>query len=109
MKWINRQKWIKKAGITNPKDIILPEKTLSKEELIAAIRQSIIAEHDATLLYEAYANSTNDEKARKIFLDIAEEEKVHVGEFQALLEEIGGNTEKEKIDEGYEEAKEKME
>lgn len=109
MKWLNKQKFMKRAGdITDPSRIILPEKKLNKEEIIAAIRQSIMAEQDAIILYESFANSTDNDKAKKIFLDIAEEEKVHVGEFQALLESFS-ETEEEKIDEGKDEAKEKME
>lgn len=109
MKWLNRQKWIKKADITNPKNILLPEKKLSKEELVSAIRQSIIAENDAIILYETYANSTTDNEAKKIFQDIAEEEKVHVGEFQKLLEKVSGKDEVSNLEDGKEEAIKKME
>ncbi len=49
------------------------------------LRVGIIAELDAVSLYEQLAAMTQKEDIRKIFLDIAQEEKTHVGEFQALL------------------------
>jgi rubrerythrin len=52
------------------------------------LRMSIIAEFDAINLYEQFADQTSNTKLRKILLDIAREEKVHIGEFEALLEEI---------------------
>ena len=101
--------WYKKAGdITDPKRVVLPENSFSKEELISAIRQSIMAEQDAIILYETFAHSTNNQKAKELLLDIADEEKVHVGELQELLEQIAGDKEKDKIEEGREEAIEHM-
>ena len=50
-----------------------------------AIRMALIAELDAINLYEQLAESTSPD-VRKVLLDIAREEKTHVGEFQALLE-----------------------
>ena len=62
-----------------------PEK-LKKEDLDKEIlRAGIIAELDAINLYEQMAAMTENENIRKILLDIAREEKTHVGEFQALL------------------------
>ena len=49
------------------------------------LRAGIIAELDAINLYEQMAALTANENIRKILLDIAKEEKTHVGEFQALL------------------------
>ena len=49
------------------------------------LRAAIIAELDAVNLYEQMAELIEDEIIRRVLLDIAEEEKVHVGEFQALL------------------------
>jgi len=50
-----------------------------------ALRLGIIAELDAINLYENLAKNVDDEHTRKLFLDIAKEEKTHVGEFQTLL------------------------
>lgn len=49
------------------------------------LRAGIIAELDAINLYEQMAAMTENQGIRKILLDIAREEKTHVGEFQALL------------------------
>ena len=49
------------------------------------LRAAIIAELDAINLYEQMADMTRNGDLRKVLLDIAREEKTHVGEFQALL------------------------
>ena len=49
------------------------------------LRTGIIAELDAINLYEQMAAMTKNNDIKKILLDIAKEEKTHVGEFQALL------------------------
>jgi len=49
------------------------------------LRTGIIAELDAINLYEQLAENTENADIKKIILDIAKEEKTHVGEFQALL------------------------
>ncbi len=61
-------------------DKVKPEE-LDKEIL----RVGIIAELDAVSLYEQLAVMTSDKNIKEILLDIAKEEKTHVGEFQALL------------------------
>jgi len=49
------------------------------------LRAGIIAELDAINLYEQFAAMTDNPDIKKVVLDIAKEEKTHVGEFQALL------------------------
>ena len=49
------------------------------------LRVGIIAELDAINLYEQLASLANDKKIKRVLLEIAKEEKTHVGEFQALL------------------------
>lgn len=49
------------------------------------LRVAIIAELDAVNLYEQMAALTENKHIKTILLDIAKEEKTHVGEFQALL------------------------
>jgi len=49
------------------------------------LRVGIIAELDAINLYEQMAALTKKEHIKTILLDIAKEEKAHVGEFQTLL------------------------
>lgn len=59
---------------------------VKKEDLDKEIlRAGIIAELDAVNLYEQMAAMTENGDIKKILLDIAGEEKTHVGEFQALL------------------------
>lgn len=45
----------------------------------------IAAEHEAVHLYEALADATDHELARAVLQDIANEERVHAGEFMRLL------------------------
>lgn len=49
------------------------------------LRAGIIAELDAINLYEQMAAMTGNENIKKILLEIAKEEKTHVGEFHTLL------------------------
>ena len=49
------------------------------------LRTALIAELDAINLYEQMAALTQNKNLKKILLDIAREEKTHVGEFQTLL------------------------
>lgn len=49
------------------------------------LRVGIIAELDAINLYEQMASITTNKNIKKILLDIAKEEKTHMGEFQTLL------------------------
>jgi rubrerythrin len=59
---------------------------VKKEDLDREIlRAGLIAELDAINLYEQLAAITEDQHIKEILLDIAKEEKTHVGEFQALL------------------------
>lgn len=59
---------------------------LSKEKRdLEILRLAIIAELDAISLYEQLAESTENEDIKKVLLDVAKEEKTHVGEFQTML------------------------
>jgi rubrerythrin len=59
---------------------------IKKEDLDNEIlRVGIIAELDAINLYEQMAAMTGNEHIKKTLLDIAKEEKTHMGEFQTLL------------------------
>jgi rubrerythrin len=69
------------------------------------LRAGIIAELDAINLYEQMAALTTNENIRKILLDIAGEEKTHVGEFQTLLLNEDKEQEEE-LEEGRKEVKE---
>ena len=79
---------------------------VKKEDLDKEIlRLGIIAELDAVSLYEQMAVLTENENIKKILLDIAKEEKTHVGEFQALLLREDQEQEKE-MEEGKKEVEE---
>jgi len=71
----------------NPLDVPRDRK-FTTEELTEALRLSIIAELDAVNMYLQFARACGDEKVRKVFEDIAREEKTHVGEFLALLKKL---------------------
>jgi rubrerythrin len=48
-------------------------------------RAGIIAEYDAISFYEQMAARANDPKLKKVLMEVAKEEKEHVGEFQTML------------------------
>lgn len=61
---------------------------LSRRELTRALRLSLSAEQEATHVYEALADAAPDKISAAVFQDIANEERVHVGEFQTLLDRL---------------------
>ena len=91
----------------NPFSGKIPERKLTKQELIRAIRLDIAAEHEAIHLYMAHAEAIDDPLAKKILIDIANEEREHVGEFMRLLEILTGD-EAEWLAEGRREVEEMM-
>ena len=69
----------------NPFSGVTPERKMTLRELTRAARLSLSAEEEAVHLYEAIADSTDNELAKAVFQDIANEERVHAGEFQRLI------------------------
>jgi len=61
---------------------------LSKDELIRAIRLNLAAEQEAVHLYTAHAEAADDPLAKSVLLEIADEERVHAGEFLELLRRL---------------------
>lgn len=49
------------------------------------LRAAIIAELDAINFYEQMANLTKNNNIKVVLMDVAKEEKTHIGEFQTLL------------------------
>ena len=93
---------------SNPFSGLKSDRKLTKEELIRAIRFLIAAEYEAVQLYMQLADSTDNELAREVLIDIANEERVHAGEFLRLLKEL--DPEEEKFyKEGYREVEEIIE
>ena len=82
---------------------------VGKENLDREIlRVAIIAELDAINLYEQLAAMTDNEDIKKILLDVAKEEKTHVGEFLAMLLRID-KEQVEELEKGKEEVEELLE
>jgi uncharacterized protein len=75
----------------NPFSGKTPERLLTHEELIRAIRLDLSAEEEAVHTYMAHADATDNPLAKAVFIDIANEERVHVGEFQRLLSILTGD------------------
>ncbi len=75
----------------NPFSGKVPDRKLTKDELIRAIRLDLAAEHEAVHLYMAHAEAADDPLARKVLMDIADEERVHAGEFARLIAILTGN------------------
>ncbi|MGB6838117.1 MAG: ferritin family protein [Dehalococcoidia bacterium] len=69
----------------NPFSGKVPDRKLTLEELTRAIRLDLAAEHEAVHLYMAHAEATDHPLAKKVLIDIANEERVHAGEFARLL------------------------
>lgn len=70
------------------------DRKLTHEELIRAIRFMIAAEYEAIQLYMQLAESTDNKLAIDVLKDIADEERVHAGEFLRLLKELAPDEEK---------------
>ena len=92
----------------NPFAGMASDRKLTREELIRAIRYMVAAEYEAVQLYMQLAESTDNELAKEVLVDIADEERVHAGEFLRLLKELAPD-EEEKYKEGYEEVEEMIE
>ena len=73
------------AEFVNPFPGMIPDRKLTARELVRSIRLSLTAEEEAVHLYEALADAADNELAKAVLQDIANEERVHAGEFQRLL------------------------
>ena len=78
----------------NPFSGLKKDCKITKEELIRAIRFMIAAEYEAIQLYMQLAESTDNQLAQDVLKDIANEERVHAGEFLRLLKELAPEEEK---------------
>lgn len=72
----------------NPFSVLAEKRKLTEAELVRAIRFMISAEYEAIQLYMQLAESTDNKLAIEVLKDIADEERVHAGEFQRLLLEL---------------------
>jgi len=92
----------------NPFVGMVPGRKMTNRELTRALRLSLSAEEEATHLYEALADATDNELAKAVLQDIANEERVHKGEFQRLISILLPD-EQELMDQGKEEVDEMRE
>lgn len=82
-------------------------KKLTDAELVRAIRFMVAAEYEAIQLYMQLAESTDNALAVSVLKDIADEERVHAGEFLRLLHELEPD-EAKFYEEGAEEVEEEI-
>ena len=80
---------------------------LSHEELIRAIRFMVAAEYEAVQMYMQLTESIDDKLAIEVLKDIADEERVHAGEFLRLLKHLSPD-EEGFYNEGAEEVEEEI-
>jgi len=64
------------------------DRKLTSAELVRAIRFLVAAEYEATQMYVQLAESTDNKLAKEVLVEIADEERVHAGEFLRLLREL---------------------
>ncbi len=79
---------------STPFEGLSSDRKLTREELIRAIRYSIAAEYEAIQLYMQLADSIDDPLAIDVLRDIADEERVHAGEFLRLLKHLAPDEDK---------------
>jgi hypothetical protein len=78
----------------NPFSGLAADRKLTRSELIRAIRYMVAAEYEAVQLYMQLAESIDNELAIEVLKDIADEERVHAGEFLRLLKHLEPEEEK---------------
>ncbi len=71
----------------NPFTGLVPRK-MTKQELIRALRLNMAAELEAVHLYMAHADATDDPVTRAVLIDVANEERVHAGEFLEAIRRL---------------------
>ena len=72
------------------------------------LRLAIIAELDAINLYEQLSQATENKAVAEVLLEVANEEKTHMGEFHALLLRED-EAQREELQKGKQEVEEKLE
>lgn len=83
-------------------DSVDPDFKFDKERLLVALRERIREEYDAINKYLSMVPHVEEQWIVDIIKDIANEEKVHVGELEAILYKLSPE-EKSKVKEGMEE------
>jgi rubrerythrin len=70
------------------------DRKLTHDELIRAVRFLVAAEFEAVQIYTQLAESIDDKVAAVVLYDIADEEKVHAGEFMRLIKHLDPDEQK---------------
>ena len=83
------------------------DRKLTEAELIRAIRFMVAAEYEAVQMYMQLAESIENKLAAEVLKDIADEERVHAGEFLRLLYHLAPD-EQTFYKEGFEEVEEEI-
>jgi len=84
------------------------ERKLTHEELVRAVRFAVAAEYEAVQLYMQLAESSDNKLVQAVMKEVADEERVHAGEFLKLLYHLDPDEERFYA-EGFREVEEKME
>jgi len=101
----NTETILMEVDIPEPKDLLnelfiqmdeISNMTNSPRKDMAILHLACIAEYDAVNLYEKMASETNNTNIKKVLLEIANEEKAHIGEFEYLLENLDSEHEPNK-------------
>jgi len=94
-------------AFAHPFNSLKRDRKISEEDLIRGIRLMIAAEYEAVEMYMLLAESIDNKLAKKILVDIANEERVHAGEFLRLLKHLAPD-EEEFYQEGAQEVEKEM-
>jgi rubrerythrin len=70
------------------------DRKLTTSELVRAVRFLVSAEYEAVQMYTQLAESIDDKLAIAVLHDIADEERVHAGEFLRLLKRLAPDEER---------------
>jgi rubrerythrin len=91
-RWKERKALMPEFG--SPFSGLANNRKLTKAELVRAVRFMVSAEYEAVQMYTQLAESTDDKLAAEVLKDIADEERVHAGEFLRLLHELAPDEQK---------------
>ena len=91
-----------------PFSVLAQKQPITHEELVRAVRLMVAAEYEAVQLYTELAESTYNTLAVDVLKSIADEERIHAGEFLRLLKELAPDEERF-YDEGAKEVEQQIE
>ena len=70
---------------------IIPDRKLTESEQVRALRLDLASEEEAIATYTAHADAIDDVLVQMVLTSIADEERVHAGELQMLIDIISGD------------------